>query len=426
MRLGKGFLAAGAAAGSVIASAEARIRPAETVEAVATRIERDFYDPDRAREIAAALRAEAAGYDRLTDPHDLANALTDRLKEFDRHFAVRWVGQSPSPAEAASASASAGPDPEIAARRSGYGFRRVEILPGNIGYIDLRSFEPIDFSNREWPIWAAADGALAMLSKTDAIIFDLRHNGGGAPSMVGYLASAFVKSDADVYNVFHSRQGTESEAPAVKYPRPMLDKPVYVLVSGRTGSAAEAFAYTLQAARRATVVGEASAGAANPGGPVATGTGFTVFISDASPKNPLTGGNWETTGVVPDAKVTSADALATAQRLALQTTLPKLPAAEKMEAQWALEALGANGSGEPDLAGLVGKYGRLEVTLAGGFLEVRQGRRPPQRLVPLTGNLFFVEGDPGRRYAFDRDADGKTAVLEQRFADGEIARHSRS
>jgi hypothetical protein len=197
-------------------------------------------------------------------------------------------------------------------------------------------------------------------------------------------------------------------------------------VSGRTGSAAEAFAYTLQAAKRAIVVGEASAGAANPGGPVPTGTGFTVFISGASPKNPLTGGNWETTGVVPDVKIASADALGTAQRLALETTLPKLPAAERTEAQWALEALGANGAGQPDLGLLAGEYGRLKVTLVDGQLEVRQGRRPPQRLIPLARDLFFVEGDPGRRYAFERDSAGNAAVIEQRFADGEIARHSRS
>ena len=424
MRLGKGILAAAAAAGAVTASAEPRIRPADTVEAVATRIERDFYDPARAREIAASLRADTGRYERFTNPYDLANALTVRLREFDRHFAVRWAGQSAPAGEPPSASSR--PDPEVAARRSGYGFRRVEILPGNVGYVDLRSFEPIDFANREWPVWAAADAALTMVSKADAVVFDLRNNGGGAPSMVGYLASAFVKPDADVYNVFHSRQGTQSEAPDVKYPRPILDKPVYILVSGRTGSAAEAFAYTLQAARRATVVGESSAGAANPGGPVPTGTGFTVFISNASPKNPLTGSNWETTGVVPDVKVASTDALVAAQRLALQTTLPKLPAAEKVEAQWALEALGVDGAAQPDLAGLAGDYGGLKVMLADGRLEVRQGRRPAQRLVPLASDLFFVEGDPGRRYVFERDSGGKATVLEQRFADGEIARHSRS
>ena len=425
MRAFYGVAAAAVGAVAMPLSAAESVPPRATVVAVAERIEQNFFDPERAQRISAALRAEAGGgeYDRLTGPHDLANALTARLKDEDRHFAVSWVGIDASAKED---EAHRGPDPEIAARRSGYGFRRVEILPGNIGYIDLRSFAPIDFSKRDWPVWTAADSALALVSKADAIIFDLRDNGGGAPSMVGYLASAFVRPDANVYNVFHSREGTRSEAPDVKYAAPMLEKPVYILTSGRTGSAAEALAYTLQAAKRATIVGEASAGAANPGGPVATGTGFTVFISGASPKNALTGGNWETTGVVPDVKVPSADALQAAQLLALETVLPKLPAAEKMDAEWALEALRTDRPLQADVRTLAGDYGRFTVSLAGDRLEVRQGRRPVQRLVPLGRDLFFVDGDPSRRYVFERDAAGMAVVLEQRFADGDVARHSRS
>ncbi len=186
MRRGSGILITIAAAASTAALAQApKVDPKATVEAVAARIEQNYYDVARAKRIAAGLRADAAKYERLTDPHDLANALTDRLKEEDRHFAVSWVGHagpSPTPEHA-----HVGPDPEVAARRSGYGFRRVEILPGNIGYIDMRSFEPIDFARRDWPVWVAADGVLAMVAKTDAVIIDVRNNGGGAPTHVGYI-----------------------------------------------------------------------------------------------------------------------------------------------------------------------------------------------------------------------------------------------
>ncbi len=424
MRIWRMAAVAALSAASVQSAAAETVAPRATVEAVASKIEESFFDPARAAGIAAALRKEARSgkFDKFTQPHDLANALTRRLEGEDRHFSVSWVGLAPAGADEPH---ERGPDPEIAARRSGYGFRRVEILPGNVGYIELKTFAPINFADKEWPVWKAADGALAMVSKADAVIFDLRDNGGGAPSMVGYLASAFVKPDADVYNVFHSRQGTQSEAPEVKYAAPMLDKPVYVLVSARTGSAAEAFAYTLQAAKRATVVGEASAGAANPGGPVPTGTGFTVFISGASPKNPLTGGNWETSGVVPEVKVASGEALVAAHKLALQTTLPKLPEAERLDSQWTLEALNAaNVSG--DHAALAGEYGALKVSVVGGTLQVQQGRRPPLRLRPLGPDLFFVENDPGRRYAFARGPDGRPVSVEVRFSDGTSNRYSRS
>src|SRR3546814_2621954 len=85
--------------------------------------------------------------------------------------------------------------------------------------------------------------------------------------MVGYLASAFVARGADIFNTFHSRAGTQSEAPADWYDAPRPAVPLYVVVNARTGSAAESFAYTLQQAGRATIVGEASGGAANPGAP---------------------------------------------------------------------------------------------------------------------------------------------------------------
>src|SRR3546814_18373422 len=94
--------------------------------------------------------------------------------------------------------------------------------------------------------------------------------------MVGYLASAFVARGADIFNTFHSRAGTQSEAPADWYDAPRPAVPLYVVVNARTGSAAESFAYTLQQAGRATLVGEASGGAANTGATVATREGRAI------------------------------------------------------------------------------------------------------------------------------------------------------
>ena len=222
--------------------------PRETVAQVADTIEQDYFDPQRAAAIAAALRADAAGgrYDRYANPQDLATALTTRLKAEDRHFNVRWSdappAQRPGPGP--------GPDPA----RTNFGIRRAEVLPGNVGYLDLRYFADIDFDDPRDPARQAIDAALQVLGHADALVIDLRDNGGGSPAMVGYLASAFVAPGADIYNTFHSRRGTLSEAPPTAHPAPRTTLPLYVLTSGRTGSAAEAFAYTLKNARRATVV----------------------------------------------------------------------------------------------------------------------------------------------------------------------------
>lgn len=247
------------------------------------------------------------------------------------------------------------------------------------------------------------------MADADAVIFDLRDNGGGAPSMVGYLTSAFTPANAPIYNVFHSREGTESEAPDVFHPNPRLEVPVYVLISARTGSAGEAFPYTLQGARRATIVGEASGGAANPGGMVPVGGGFAVFISQGSPRNPNTGGNWEGTGVIPDVAVPWDQALTRAHTLALEGIV----AADnrRTDAVWVLEALNATAPAS-DLSPYAGAYGEATVSVVGDTLHVVRGRRPPVVLSALGPDLFTVVGDPTRRVQFTRDGSGRVTTMD--------------
>jgi len=390
--------------------------PRVTVGAIAGRIRDLYFDPVRADEIATALEAESAAgaFDALTDPRDLAAALSARLRPVDAHFNVIHEPQPPGagPQAGTGGGPVAGPrprGPNLAEARGHYGFRKVEILSGNVGYIDLRQFSNIDFGNPADPARRAADAALTFVADTDAVIFDLRDNGGGAPSMVGYLTSAFTPADAPIYNVFHNREGTRSEAPEVFHPNPRLDVPVYILISGRTGSAGEAFPYTLQGARRATIVGEASGGAANPGGMVRVGGGFAVFISQGSPKNPNTGGNWEGTGVQPDVAVPWDQALTRAHAMALEGIVARDPG--RTDAAWALEALSSTAAAG-DLAPYAGVYGDQRVSVEGDRLHVVRGRRPPVVLAPLGEDLFTVVGDPGWRVRFSRDGAGRVTTMD--------------
>lgn len=411
-------LAAGPAAVPEVAAPA----PRETVQAVATRIRDLYFDPRRADEIAKGLEAAAAAgeFDALADPRDLATALTQSLRPLDRHFNVVFdprLADGP-PMRGPGRGPQAGPPSGLRPLNPGeardhYGFRGVQILPGNIGYIDLRQFSEIDFSDPKDPARAAADSALTFIGGTDGVIFDLRDNGGGAPSMVGYLTSAFTPANAPIYNVFHSRERTENEAPEVYHADPRLTVPVYILISARSGSAAEAFPYTMQAAQRAVIVGEASGGAANPGGMVPAGAGFAVFVSRGSPINPITGSNWEGSGVKPDVAVSWDKALDTAQTLALE----KIIAADagRTDAVWALEALRSQdlpAEVAGNLPDYVGAYGDRAVSVEGGRLKVVAGRRPPVLLAPLGDDLFTVVGDPGRRYQFLRGDDGKIMGFE--------------
>ena len=271
------------------------VAPRTAVGSVGKAIADTYFDASRGAEIAADLETAAARgeFDALTDARDLAEELTRRLTPLDRHFRVNWTAPAPlthPTSSDASPQVERLPFREIA-RKANYGFSQVQVLPGNVGLITLDRFFPIDFADPRTPARLTADAALRMVGDADAVIIDLRDNGGGDPTMVGYLASAFLPAGLDAYNVFRSRDGVEREAPLQTYPEPRPQTPVFILVSGRTGSAAEGLSYTLQAAGRAVIVGEPTRGAANPGGPVDASDGLSVFVPTGSPRNPITGGN---------------------------------------------------------------------------------------------------------------------------------------
>lgn len=395
--------------------------PRSVVDEAATMIENNYFDPAKAREIASELRkeAQAGRYDALTDPRELASTITRRLRPLDHHFNVLW---RPAPAPAlTTAPAASSPPPDSSERRNAFGFRRVEMLPGAIGYIDLRFFADFAFGKPTEPARQMADAALAMLSGADAMILDLRNNGGGSPAMVGYLVSAFTPPDADIYNVFHNRDGTESERPKDPYASPRLDVPLYVLISGRTGSAAEAAAYTLQAARRAVTVGEPSGGAANPGGEFPIGEGLNLFVSTGTPINPITRTNWEGAGVKPDVRVAADRALERAQILALEAMLAKsAEGPDALETRWILEARRAQQSppkGAP-LAEYAGPYTDVTISTQRNGLLLQRGSRPPVALMRLKDDAFFVTDEPFRRVLFERDAAGKVKGFQLVRANG--------
>ena len=421
-------------------AAPAAVAPREIAGRVAKAIEDVYFDAAKGKVIATDLRAavDKGEFDRFTDPRDLATALTARLSPIDHHFNVGWTPPSaggaggpphgpggPVMVRRGPPGGPQGADPMD--RRANFGFRRVEALPGGIGYVDMRQFANFAFGQTDEPARQAVDAVLTLLTASDAVIIDLRENGGGSPAMVGYLVSAFTPKDADIYNTFRTRDGTSSESPREYFARPRLDVPVYVLISARTGSAAEAFAYTMKAAKRATIVGEASGGAANPGGRAPLGDGWSVFVSSGSPVNPVTGGNWEGGGVQPDVAVLSADALNRARQLALEALLAKKPSGPTaVDTQWALESLRAELNPPAAIAGLddyVGTYnGDLVVRRVGASLVMQRGRRPAATLLPLGDGVFFVQGEPARRVAFERDASGKVVAMDLRSPGGPSVR----
>lgn len=277
-----------------------------------------YVDPAVAQQIAQALLAheQAGDYDAIENGAAFAALLTKHLREVSQDLHLEVV-YSPNPLP----EPSIGSSPErLAAYRkamaaSNCTFEKAQIRPHNIGYLKLNSFPEPAICGK------TAKAAMASLNEADAIIFDLRENRGEYPSMVMLIAAYLFDHPEYMYN---PREDT-TEQSWTRSPVPgnnLTDKPVYVLTSARTFSGAEHFSYDVKMLKRATLVGEGTAGATDVGVFHRIDDHFGMGIRQARAINPYSERDWAVTGVEPDVKVKAADALATAERLA-QTRLQK-------------------------------------------------------------------------------------------------------
>lgn len=229
-------------------------------------------------------------------------ALADRLVADlngvckDAHQRMRW-SKDPLPARKVAAEPSEAEIKEFEqfVREQNAGFQEVKVLQGNLGYIKFNGFMDRALAQR------AIDSAFHFVAETRGLIFDIRDNGGGSPDTVRAVCSYLFKDKTHLNSLFF-RSGNETVdffTEPVSGPL-YADKPVWVLVSKRTGSGAEEFAYNLQTRKRATIIGQSTWGGANPGGNVRLNDHFAMFVPTGMAINPVTKKNWEGTGVIPD------------------------------------------------------------------------------------------------------------------------------
>lgn len=296
---------------------------------------------DRGNAIAEALRRQAArgDYDRPLRPAAFATALTRAIRAVqpDRHIEILAPAPGAAPAVADAPRTRVERLGWIARlRRRNYDFVRVERLPGNVGYLRLDTFPPPELAE------ATAAAAMAFLAHSDAVIVDLRENGGGTNDMVRFLASYFFAEPTRLSRILNrardpqlSIESTLTSVPGERMP--IVD--LFILTSAKTISAAEAFAFPLQQLGRAVVVGEVTAGAANGGEYIDLGDGFRAFVPDVHVYSPIDETSWEGRGVQPDIAAPAAQALAVAHREALRRLLASAKDTSARETlQGALEA----------------------------------------------------------------------------------------
>lgn len=300
---------------------------ATVIEGSLAALNKYYVFPDVAAKIELEIKKLVAAkkYDALTSAQAFAEALTTDLQavSHDKHMRVRY-----SP-EVIPDRKPDGPPPPAEVERFrdqvrfwNAGYVKAERLDGNVGYLRLDGFMPA----AEAAPRAAA--AMTLLADTDALVIDLRYNGGGDPASVALLVSyLFAADDERHINDIYWRPDsstkqfwTSHDLSGKRYP----DKPVYVLTSKNTFSGAEEFAYDVQNLKRATLVGETTGGGANPGGPEKVHAHFMVNVPRGRAISPVTKTNWEGTGVVPEVKVAAEQALDTAYLAALQKVRAKI------------------------------------------------------------------------------------------------------
>jgi retinol-binding protein 3 len=294
---------------------------AAVIERMARLLEDRYVFPDLGDRIADSLRLDerSGAFAGIHDPADLATALSERIRTLsgDGHLWV-MVHAEPPPETAAS------PEPEpssppavpVHLQRANFGFPRAEILPGNVGYLDVRQFVDPAVGG------ATATAAMTFLGSTEAFVLDLRRSMGGSQAMVALLASWFLEDGAraHLFDSYHRPSDRTDQHWALSYlPAPRLaHQPLFILTAERTFSAGEGLAYILKHLERATLVGETTGGGANPGDFHRLNARFMMFVSEARVTSPVTGANWEGVGVQPHVSVTADAALEHAHRLALE------------------------------------------------------------------------------------------------------------
>lgn len=398
-----------------------------------------YVAPEKVKEIESYMRARLQGgaYDRIEDARQLAAALTEDVRAAGRDLHL-LVAYDPALERALMAAPSA-PSVELQElppsaeglaelRRSNYGFRRVEILPGNVGYIDLGSFVDLNYSKK------TAAAAMNFLANADAVIIDLRKNHGGFVNLEIFLASYFYGVDpVELLSRYHRegdvtvRDWTLREVPGERLTRADL----YVLTSRETASAGEGFAFIMQRRRRAKVVGEKTSGAGYGNKETPLGDGFVFYVSVYRQFDPRTGRGWQDVGVEPDVAVAAERALSAAHSEAVKNlAAAATDERRRQQLSWLaplleLEAYGARQVPAPLLESYTGKYdgGKIVVSLEQGRLYFLGASGVRRKLHALADDIFLIEDasvppENQARARFVKDREGNVTELRLLVADG--------
>lgn len=286
----------------------------QIVNMLADRLKDRYIVPETGLSMSAYLKDRLADgtYESGISPGDFARVLTMDLQgqSHDKHLRVAYSRDALPPEGA--------PDEEHVAKnrsaveKTNCGFERLEVLPGNFGYIQMTYFGDVENCR------STAAAAMQFLSHASALIFDLRQNRGGDPRMVTLLLSYFFDQKTHVEDIYQRARNKKTEywTTPKKIKVHMANTPVFVMVSRSTISGAEQFCYDLKNLHRATLIGERTAGASHPVRYDRLNDHFYVALPEYRYISPLTKSDWEGTGVAPEVRASFMASPQVAMRLA--------------------------------------------------------------------------------------------------------------
>jgi hypothetical protein len=406
---------------------------AEVIDSVTQALNEIYVFPEVAEKMEKYLRKQykKKQYKDITSLTEFARKLTEDLQEIskDRHL---WVRYAPDEMLARFESDTATDEEKMRElaekRRDNFCFKEIKLLPGNIGYIDLRCFYSACDAG------PTAIAAMNFLAYTDAIIFDLRQNGGGSPSMIQLISSYFFDEPKHL-NSFYIRRSDSTQQfwshAYVSGPR-MSQVDLYVLTSSYTFSGAEEFTYNLKNMKRATIIGETTGGGAHPIDIRAfenLNVGMSLPFGRAV--NPISGTNWEGTGIAPHIEVPEEKALDVAHLEALEKLVEKTEdPGGKAQLQWAIDGkktiLNPVTVEVSKLQAYIGQYGPRRIWIEDGQIYYQREERPRYKLIPMGDHRFMLEGLDYFRIQFVEDEEGEVNELIGHYDNGRTDGHKRS
>ena len=405
------------------------------VDSITSAIDSIYVLEGPAKRIVAGLRKNLTNgdYDALTDPVEFALRLYQDAQAInhDGHFQIAAL----PPLDPAVVEAQQDEDPADVERRRrlrrarNYGFKKVEIFPGGIGYLRFDQFAHGDEA------FATAAAAMNFLANCNALILDLRYNGGGSASMIRFICGYLFEEREHLINwdIRAEKKTVQSYSNDYVPGRRIIEQPVYILTSSNTFSAAEEFTFDLRNLERATIVGDTTGG----GGHTVAGYTFAfdgfrigIRIPYGRAYNPKNNEGWEGVGVMPHIVVPVEQALVTARTDALR----KLIETEEDEQivagyKWGLTDLESQLNpidlSEKQMKEYVGSYGPRRIFIEDGVLYYQREDRPRLEMQPMGEDLFRVGDLDYFRLSFERNRSGKVVKVIGLYDDGRTDKHER-